>query len=280
MEILKIDMMEPGLGQKLLESFSKTGFAVITNHPIQQDLMSKVYNDWAWFFESETKFVKIFDPQTQAGYFPFKSENAKGYSVKDLKEFYHLFYPYRDLPIGVNDTTRELAARLQFLGYRLLDSLNEEIVHVTGQNLDLGQMAEGSNNTLFRVLHYPPLNREEDYVLGSVRAAAHEDINLLTLLPAATAPGLEVKDLNGNWHRVECDPGSIVVNVGDMLQETTQGLLRSTTHRVVNPDSASANVSRYSMPLFLHARPEVRLSEKYTAGEYLDQRLKEIGLKK
>lgn len=280
MKILKIDMMEPGLGQKLLESFSNTGFAVITNHPIEQDLLKKVYTDWAWFFESETKFAKIFDPQTQAGYFPFKSENAKGYSVKDLKEFYHLFYPYRDIPIGVNDTTRELAARLQFLGYRLLDSLNEEIEYVSGQNLDLGQMAEGSNNTLFRVLHYPPINNREEPILGAVRAAAHEDINLLTLLPAATAPGLEVKDLDGNWHKVECDPGSIVVNVGDMLQEATGGLLKSTTHRVVNPDSASANVSRYSMPLFLHARPEVRLSEKYTAGEYLDQRLREIGLKK
>lgn len=278
MDILKIDMSAPGLGQKLLEAFSKTGFAVITNHPIDTALMEKVYVDWAWFFESETKFAYNFNPETQAGYFPFKSENAKGYSIKDLKEFYHLFYPYRDLPVGVNETTRELAARLQFLGYRLLDSLSEEILHETGRNFSLGEMAEGSTGTLFRVLHYPPLEDSDEK--DAVRAAAHEDINLLTLLPAATAPGLEVKDLEGNWHKVECDPGSIIVNVGDMLQEATESLLKSTTHRVVNPDGPGANVSRYSMPLFLHARSDVRLSEKYTAGEYLAERLKEIGLTK
>jgi isopenicillin N synthase-like dioxygenase len=112
---------------------------------------------------------------------------------------------------------------------------------------------------------------------GAVRAAAHEDINLITLLPAATQPGLEVQDLKGNWHKIECDPGTIVVNVGDMLQEASGGVFKSTTHRVVNPEGE--NVARYSIPLFVHPRSECVLSKKYTAGQYLDERLKEIGLK-
>jgi isopenicillin N synthase-like dioxygenase len=134
----------------------------------------------------------------------------------------------------------------------------------------------GSINTLLRILHYPPLdiNAEGE----AVRAAAHEDINFLTLLPSATEPGLQVKDHDGNWHDVSVtEPNSIIVNVGDMLKEASGGFYKSTTHRVVNPDG-SANVARYSIPLFLHASPNTRLSPRYTAHEYLMERLKELGL--
>ena len=114
---------------------------------------------------------------------------------------------------------------------------------------------------------------------SQLRAAAHEDINLITLLVAGTRPGLEAKDKNGNWHEITTDPGTIIVNIGDMLKEVSRGYYPSTTHRVVNPSSEINNDSRYSMPLFLHPRDEVRLSKNYTANTYLKERLLEIGLK-
>ena len=112
-----------------------------------------------------------------------------------------------------------------------------------------------------------------------MRSSAHEDINLLTLLPAGTAPGLQVKDRAGAWHDVACDPSAVIVNSGDMLQMASGGYFRSTTHRVTNPTGAMRATSRYSMPLFLHPRPEVRLSATHTADDYLDERLAEIGLR-
>ncbi|MDX2164570.1 MAG: 2OG-Fe(II) oxygenase family protein, partial [Gammaproteobacteria bacterium] len=114
---------------------------------------------------------------------------------------------------------------------------------------------------------------------GAIRAADHEDINLLTLLPAATATGLQVKDVNNHWHEVESDPGTLVINVGDTLQECTDFYYKSTTHRVVNPQGDGAKKSRYSMPLFLHARGDVKLSSRYpTVETYWRERMRELGV--
>jgi len=140
--------------------------------------------------------------------------------------------------------------------------------------MPLPEMIRDSNENLLRILHYPPLDLANTD--GAIRAAAHEDINLITLLPAATTTGLEVLDNFGTWHEVPSNLGDIVINVGDMLQLATGGYYRSTTHRVINGESA--HTSRYSMPMFLHARPEVTLSGKITAREYLQERLREIGL--
>jgi isopenicillin N synthase-like dioxygenase len=137
-------------------------------------------------------------------------------------------------------------------------------------------MIAASPQTLMRILHYPPLSA--DVPQGSVRAAAHEDVNLITLLPAATATGLEIQDIHGNWHPVPGNPGDIVVNVGDMMQLVSQGYYHSTTHRVVNPPADIATQSRYSMPLFLHPHPDVMLAGQITAKDFLQQRLREIGL--
>lgn len=280
MNIQTINLLNPDSGKKLVQSLKETGFAVITNHDIDSDILNGAYSEWKDFFASEDKFKFQFNDQS--GYFPFRSENAKGSSVKDLKEFFHLFNPFVKIPS--NDEfdyvgTMSVAYQLMFLGYELLGMLDNELpVEVTSKfSQRLRNMAEGAPGTLFRVLHYPPLNGDAEP--GAVRAAAHEDINLITLLPAATQPGLEVKDSEGNWHAVECDPGSIVINAGDMLQEATGGYLKSTTHRVVNPTDGSEKNSRYSMPLFIHPHGTVRLSDKYTAQEYLDERLREIGLK-
>jgi isopenicillin N synthase-like dioxygenase len=137
-------------------------------------------------------------------------------------------------------------------------------------------MIKNSEQTLLRVLHYPPLDGSEEP--DAIRAAAHEDINLLTILPAANEPGLQVKGKDGNWIDVPCDFGNLIVNIGDMLQEASGGYFPSTTHRVINPEGSDQTRARISLPLFLHPRPDVVLSERYTADSYLTERLRELGV--
>jgi isopenicillin N synthase-like dioxygenase len=277
MKVSKVDLKSKNFQKELYDSLANTGFAILTNHGIESFLLDSVYSEWADFFNSSAKFEYISKNGSSSGYFPLKSENAKGYNVKDLKEFYHIF-DSKDMPLGFSFGTEILKDVLEELGLDLLSDLSEEYLLREGQDLNFFGMALQSKNTLLRVLHYPPLGLRFDG--EEVRAAPHEDINLITLLPAATFPGLSVKDNDGNWHMVDSDPGSLIVNIGDMLKEATGGKLKSTTHKVLNPTGLGATVSRYSSPLFIHARPEVRLSERYTAEEYLDERLKEIGLKK
>jgi isopenicillin N synthase-like dioxygenase len=282
MNIRKINLESSDAGKQIVESLRETGFVVINSQELPKFLIQEVYNEWKPFFASDSeKNANLHDPKTQAGYFPFRSENAKGYSAKDLKEFYHLFYPFASVPNRDYDkyiATNTIAHVLLSIGTQILTLIDKNLPGSVYGNLsqDLGLMAQESNGTLFRILHYPPLTG--DHEPGAVRAAAHEDINLITLLPSASAPGLEVQDLEGNWHAVQSEPGDIVINAGDMLQEATGGYLKSTTHRVVNPTDGSEKGSRYSMPLFVHPRSDVRLSKRYTAGEYLEERLREIGL--
>ena len=132
----------------------------------------------------------------------------------------------------------------------------------------------GQPKHLLRILHYPPLTGDEEP--AAIRAAAHEDINLITILPAANEPGLQVLATDGSWLEVPCDFGNLIVNIGDMLQEVSGGYFPSTTHRVVNPEGSDKTVGRISLPLFCHPRPEVVLSERYTADGYLQERLREL----
>ena len=143
-------------------------------------------------------------------------------------------------------------------------------------SIPLPEMIKKSKTNLLRILHYPPLDGGEEP--GAIRGAAHEDINLITLLVAGTQPGLQVQDLNNKWHDVPCDHGSLAINSGDMLQEASNGYFPSTTHRVVNPPDKELYTSRMSMPLFLHPHDYVQLSNTHTAGSYLTERLEEIGL--
>ena len=140
--------------------------------------------------------------------------------------------------------------------------------------MPLPDMLEGSDHTLLRVLHYPPLSGQEE--AGAVRAAAHGDINLLTILPAATEPGLQVLGKEGAWHDVPCDFGLLIVNIGDMLEEASGHYYPSTVHRVLNPTGEGRFKSRISLPLFLHPRRDVVLSERYTVGSYFDERMQEL----
>lgn len=280
MYVKAVDYNSSQASQDFAASLKETGFAILRNHPISQKLVDTVYQDWKEFFAKESKFDYRFDPQStrQSGYFPFKSENAKGYSTKDLKEFYH-YRDENDLPHEMGSSTQVLLNAFLPLGQEMMQWIEKALPAdlVNGLSMPLHKMIEKSDMSLIRILHYPPIRDEEEE--NAVRAAAHEDIDLLTILPAATATGLQVLDRAGNWHEVQCDYGTLIVNGGDMLQEATKGYYKSTTHRVVNPAGDLAKQSRYSLPLFLHPRREVRLSETHTAESFLAQRLREIGLK-
>ncbi len=276
-DIKTIDMKSNKWPELLSYSFKSTGFAVLKNHDLDMKSIEALYKQWAEFFASDFK-IRYKSTDGNSGYIPFRTEHAKGNPIKDLKEFFHVFAPFENVPNGVSRyLTQKVTDQLTGIARHMLFALQEYVPreHSEFQEELLHNMIKNSKSNLLRVLHYPALDQEIEH--GAVRAAAHEDINLITLLPSATQPGLEVLDLEGNWHKIVCDPGTIVVNVGDMLQEASGGYFRSTTHRVVNPEGE--NVSRYSMPFFVHPRPECRLSKKYTAGQYLEERLREIGLK-
>ena len=279
MPVLTVDYTNPQAPALFTHSLKETGFAVLQSHPISTDLISETYQLWRDFFLSteESKQAYLYQKPQQAGYFPFRTENAKGSKKSDLKEFFH-FYPWGPVPAELRGITLQMYEALQHLSAELLQWVENFLPKPVAAQLSmpLKEMIVDSPNTLLRILHYPSLDVAIEK--EAVRAAPHEDINLITLLPAATAPGLQVLDMQNQWHAVSCDPGSIVVNVGDMLQMCTQYYYKSTTHRVVNPDDDQKNVSRFSMPLFLHPRREVFLSETLTAQAYLQQRLREIGI--
>lgn len=277
MNVLKIDFEGPDAGGLFASSLHDTGFAVLENHPIDIQLIDTIYKEWMAFFNGEEKYHYQFHVETQDGYFPFTiSEKAKGATVKDLKEFYQ-YYPWGQYPKSLSLNTKKLYEYLNQLASTLLNWLESELPSFIASKLSmpLSKMIQHSEQTMLRILHYPPLSGNEP--VGAVRAAAHEDINLITLLVGATSSGLQVRDNYGDWHEVPCSKESIVVNVGDMLDLATEHYYRSTTHRVVNPENV--HQSRLSMPLFLHPYPEVALSPEKTAGQYLHERLVELGLK-
>ena len=278
MNVRTINYKDSNNSHEFTRSLRQTGFGVLNNHPINFNLIYDVYNEWEKFFNGKRKHKYLFDSVKQDGYFPLGTENAKGAVISDIKEFYH-FYPWGRLPSDLSSNTKKLYKELVSLTSTLLHWIQDE----TPENIKslfstpLPDMIIDSKTHLLRIIHYPPLDGTEEP--DAIRGAAHEDINLITLLVAGTEPGLQVQDINGNWHDVSCDPGSLAINSGDMLQEISGGYFPSTTHRVVNPSNNIENKSRFSMPLFLHPRDDIILSKRYTARKYLDERLKEIGLK-
>ena len=277
MKIETVDYTASDAGDRLARSLRETGFAVLANHPIRADRINEAYALWGGFFASDSKLNYLRDYEKQDGYFPFKSEHAKDAQKKDLKEFYHV-YPWGRVPEDLEAFTRQLYADLTAIGIELLSWLDQLMPDEISASLSmpLQEMMQASQQSLLRILHYPPVSAEED--AAAIRAAAHEDINLITLLLAGSQPGLQARDKQGQWHDVPCDPGMITINNGDMLSLATNGYFPSTTHRVINPDD-KLNLSRYSMPMFLHPHPDVMLRQDFTAEAFLQERLKEIGLK-
>ena len=277
-KIDRVDFQHDSAKEIFVKSLKNTGFAVIDNHLIDTLLIDNVYNEWSAFFNSDVKFDYMFDLEKQDGYFPIKSENAKGYSIKDIKEFYHIYTPWGRIPDNLSKNTLEIRHELKCIGNILLDWIDELTPKSIKKNfsIPLRNMVKDSDFNLLRVIHYPPIKEKDEK--EALRAAAHEDINLITILLAGSKPGLQVKNNENKWIDVESDYGSLIVNIGDMLQECSNGYYPSTTHRVINP-SSDENYSRYSMPFFLHPRDEVKLSKNYTASSYLQERLKQLGLK-
>jgi isopenicillin N synthase-like dioxygenase len=276
MQVAVVDYRSPTAPRDFTRSLRETGFAVLTNHPLPAELVQEMYDDWLAFFATEAKYNYPFTPDKQDGYFSSKvSETAKGNTVKDIKEFFHV-YPWGQYPTEVSDAARRLYDQAGDLARELLDWVEAETPPEVAArfSMPLSEMLDGSRNTLLRILRYPPLTGQEP--AGAVRAAAHEDINLLTVLPAANEPGLQVRDTKGGWHDVPCDFGSLAINVGDMLQLASGGYYPSTTHRVMNPTGESAKRSRISAPLFLHPANDVILAEGRTAFSYLQERLREL----
>jgi len=271
-----VDFLDVDAPRAFVDSLHHTGFAVLKNHPLDQSLVDGIYAEWLDFFHSPAKYDYPFKPETHDGYFSTAvSETAKNHSKKDVKEFFHI-YPWGQYPAQVSDAALRHYARGKQLASTLLqwvqDGSPQEVRARYSQPLPA--MLEGSEHTLLRVLHYPPLTGHEEP--GAMRAAPHGDINLLTILPAATEPGLQVLGTDGGWHDVPCEFGLLIVNIGDMLEEASGRYFPSTVHRVLNPVGEAARKSRVSLPLFLHPCKEVVLSERYTVGGYFEERIREL----
>ncbi|MGJ8563506.1 MAG: isopenicillin N synthase family dioxygenase [Alphaproteobacteria bacterium] len=291
--------------EKLGRSFRETGFAVIADHPISTVLIGDTLGAAKSFFELPVQDKhKYFDPDGggQRGYTPFASENAKGQTAADLKEFWHTG---RDVPESsplrahMPDTpsvtdVAEFDGATQSM-FTALDEFGAQLLRATALHLNLSENwfddKVNVGNSILRLLHYPP--QLSPPPAGSVRAGAHEDINVITLLLGAEEAGLQVKHRSGKWLDINPPAGTIVINCGDMLQRLTAGILPSTTHRVLNPSPERAKFPRYSYPFFLHFNSDVLIEAlptcveeggtaepPITAIDYLMERLREIGLVK
>jgi isopenicillin N synthase-like dioxygenase len=281
------------------ESLADIGFFAVKNHGIPDSLMTTAYDVAKQFFHLPTDVKQRYhypEKKGQRGYTGMGKEHAKDAKAADLKEFWQLGRPNTHHPLyGDNLTAEEVPAFAPTFGqlYQQLDALGVVLLRAAAAYIDepvdrFADMAK-DGDTIVRVLYYPPVGG--GVPAGAVRSAAHEDINLITLLSGATAEGLELLRRDGSWMPVHTGFDTIVVDSGDMLQNVTNGLYKSTTHRVVNPrDSAS---ERFSIPCFIHPHLDVDLTplpscvartggtQKYpsiTAGAYLEQRLREIGL--
>lgn len=277
------------------------GFVSVAGAALPEGAIARAYDEVRAFFALplEAKAAcTVAASHGNRGYVAFGKEHAKNRSVGDLKEFFHVG---REIPslgeAGKNafperiPTFREATVAL----YDALDAVAQDLlvalaIHFGEAPRAIADMATGGNSIL-RLIHYPPIG--ERFVPGAVRAAEHEDINLITLLPESTASGLEILTRDGRWLEVATPPGHLVVDSGDMLQRVTGGLVPSTTHRVVNPKRTEDDVPRYSMPFFAHPRPEVSLgllpfakrdpraipARDVTADVFLRERLAAIGLR-
>jgi isopenicillin N synthase-like dioxygenase len=273
-----VDFTAPSAAQDFCTSLHETGFAVLRNHPLDRTMVEGIYAEWLAFFKTDAKHGYSYDPIKFDGYFsPSVSETAKNHTQRDLKEFFHI-YPWGRYPQDLTDA----ASRYYQEGNQLATTLLQWVEDHSPASIKarysipLPRMLDASDFTLLRVLHYPPLQGDE--APGAMRAAAHGDINLLTLLPAATEPGLQVLGKDQAWHNVPCEFGLLIVNIGDMLEEASSGYYPSTVHRVLNPVGDASLKSRISLPLFLHPRRDVVLSERYTVGSYFDERMQELKL--
>jgi isopenicillin N synthase-like dioxygenase len=284
--------------QALGASFERYGFAVVSDHGLDQARIDRALADAKAFFAlpDPAKQAYVTGLGGQRGYVPFGRETAKGAAAHDLKEFWHVG---RDLPTGhrhagampanvwpaevpgFRDSETWLFNALDQLGGRILQA----IAHYLNLPRNQFEAAITDGNSILRLLHYPPVATDGP----NLRAGPHEDINAITLLLGAEEAGLEILDRDGGWLAVNPPPGAVVCNIGDMLARAVCGRLPSTTHRVANPTAERRGVARYSTPFFLHFSPDhlieplgdhdpARAQPAITADDFLKQRLREIRL--
>lgn len=280
MKIATIDYQSAEAPKQLVKSLKQTGFAVLYNHPIPLSLFDQMKADWQKFFASEElKKQFMFDilKCPQDGYVP--TESAKGEVLNDLKEFFQVYKNGR-MP-DCTSATWQLFDSLYDVGVSVLTWIQEYTPDEVRRHFScpLQDMVDPIEQTMLRVIHYPPQTGSEQ--TGALRAAAHEDINILTVLPASDEPGLEAMDLNGVWHTVPTDPGMLIINSGDPLEVCSRGYYKATTHRVRNPSSERMKVSRYSFPMFVHPKNNIILDADtgLTHRAFLIKRLEELGLR-
>ncbi len=291
--------------RELGRAYEEVGFVAVKNHGVDEGLIYRLYKNVHEFFSlplDKKRKYEIEGLAGQRGYTSFGKEHAKGSQAPDLKEFFQYGQTVSDASdlhdeYMVNVMVNEVPGFNEsfYESYRAFENSGGYLLRAIALYLGLkenyfdGPIHEG--NSILRAIHYPPIKSEPQ---SALRAEQHEDINLITLLVGASAEGLEILTKKGDWVPVTALPGQIVVNVGDMLQRLTNNKLMSTTHRVVNPPRDLWHTSRFSIPFFLHPKSAMSLAclescidaehpkayEDATAGEYLDERLREIGLKK
>lgn len=300
---------DPVLKQKFVnelgKAYEEVGFVAVKNHGVPDHLISDLYKYVQQFFSlplEKKREYEIPDLAGQRGYTSFGKEHAKGSDAPDLKEFFQ----YGQKAEGEEYVPEEYPENVQvgeipsfnptfYSAYRSFEESGKKLLQAIALYLGLDEFYFDSwvrnGNSILRAIHYPPITNEPK---TAIRAEQHEDINLITLLVGASADGLQILTKQNEWVGVTSLPEQIVVNVGDMLQRLTNNKLRSTTHRVVNPPRELWHTSRFSIPFFLHPKGNMSLAclescvdkenpkhyPDVTAGEYLDERLREIGLKK
>ena len=291
--------------QQLGQAYEQVGFVAVKNHGISDALVADLYKNVQQFFALPDEVKARYEVPGlagQRGYTSFGKEHAKGSEAPDLKAFFQFGQVVEDADplkeeypdnVRVNDIPDFNTTFLQ--AYRAFEKSGKALLQAIALYLELkedyfdGYIHKG--NSILRAIHYPPITQEPQ---SAIRAEQHEDINLITLLVGASADGLQILNRQNEWVPVTSLPEQIVVNVGDMLQRLTNNRLKSTTHRVVNPPRDKWSTSRYSIPFFLHPQSHMSLAclescvdqqhprayPDTTAGAYLDERLREIGLKK
>jgi len=291
--------------KELGDAYENIGFVALKGHFLPTELVEKLYTQIKAFFDLPTEIKKQYEIEGlggQRGYTSFGKEHAKGRKEGDLKEFWH-FGQYVENPDSLDEVypdnvTVEELPEFNTVGkevYKALEKTGVYVLRALALHLDLAEnyfdefIKDG--NSILRPIHYPPITSEPK---EAVRAAAHGDINLITLLMGAQGKGLQVKNHKGEWLDAIAEPDELVINVGDMLSRHTNNLLKSTIHRVVNPPKEMWGSSRYSIPFFMHPVSSMKLNvldnciskkhpkkfENITAGEFLTQRLYELGLLK
>ncbi|MCW5906510.1 MAG: isopenicillin N synthase family oxygenase [Chitinophagales bacterium] len=290
---------------ELGKAFEEIGFVSVRNHGVPQQLIDAYYEAVKKFFALPADVKKKYENPAlagQRGYTSFGKETAKGYDAPDLKEFWQMGQivegeemPKTDYPdnmlVEEIPEFNELSVQL----FKAFENSARELLRAIAIHLGIGEYYFDKHihngNSILRAIHYPPITHEPK---SAVRAEQHEDINLITLLVGASAEGLQLLNRNNEWLNITAPEGCLVINVGDMLQRLTNNKLKSTTHRVVNPPREKWHTQRFSIPFFTHPRSEMRLDclpgcvdEQHplqyapiSAGEYLNERLVEIGLKK